>query len=145
MSNFLLNLSIKLLNIFQGVTVIKPGPGGGASGVGDGFSEALPEGDAVVGPIGPDSRLASISYKVKQILKNIAGPILIALGSVGVIYMVVLGVQYAKSENDDKRATVKRRLVNLAIGVVAMFALAALCMAIKWEVIVPELFSYMDN
>ena len=125
MSNFLLNLSIKLLNIFQGRTVLKGG---------DSSTEEQQAG-----------RLKSVSDKVHDILSTIAGPILIALGSVGVIYMVILGVQYAKSENDDKRATVKRRLVNLAIGVVAMFALAAMCMAIKWNVIVPELFSYMGK
>lgn len=87
--------------------------------------------------------LNSISEKVHTILKTIAGPILMALGSVGVIYILVLGVQYAKSENDDKRATVKKRIVNLAIGIFAMFALATICLTVKWDVIVPELFSYM--
>jgi len=90
-------------------------------------------------------KLDRISGKVHTILKTIAGPILLAIGSVGALYMVVLGVQYAKSENDDKRAQVKKRLVNLAIGVVAMFGLAAICLAVKWDVIVPELFGYMDN
>lgn len=140
MSNFLLNLSLKMLNIFQGVTVI---------GLGDDKFHTT-EGDTNIGT-GTDpkleqaKKLETISEKVKTILTTIAGPILIALGSVGVIYMVILGVQYAKSENDDKRATVKRRLVNLAIGVVAMFALATVCMAIQWDVIVPELFSYMKK
>ena len=89
--------------------------------------------------------LTAISEKVHTILKTIAGPILVAIGSIGVIYMIVLGVQYAKSENDDNRASVKRRLVNLAIGVVAIFALATICLAVKWDVIVPEMFGYMDE
>ena len=88
--------------------------------------------------------LKSISDKVYSILYDIAGPILIAIGSIGVIYMIVLGVQYAKSENEEKRATVKRRLVNMAIGVVAIFALAAVCLSVRWDIIVPELFDYMD-
>lgn len=89
--------------------------------------------------------LVEVSNKVHTILSTIAGPILIALGSCGVIYMVVLGVQYAKGENDDKRAVVKRRLVNLAIGVVAIFALATVCLAIKWDVVVPEMFGYYSD
>jgi hypothetical protein len=89
--------------------------------------------------------LVEVSEKVHTILSKIASPILIALGACGVIYMVVLGVQYAKGENDDKRAAVKRRIVNLAIGVVAIFALAAVCLAVKWDVVVPEMFGYMDG
>lgn len=150
MSNFLLNLSLKMLNIFQGLSAImRRGDDEkdetsmkNENGVVDRWEEG---GSTSVGAEGTGPDLTEISGKVKQILTNIAGPILIALGSVGVIYMVILGVQYAKSENDDKRATVKRRLVNLAIGVVAMFALATVCMAIQWDVIVPELFSYMKK
>jgi len=48
----------------------------------------------------------------------------------------------AGTENDEKRAEVKRRLVNLAIGVLIMGALIALCMAVRWDVLVPELFGY---
>lgn len=89
--------------------------------------------------------LKAVSDKVHDILSGIAGPILVAIGAIGTIYMVVLGVQYAKSEDEGKRSTVKKRLVNMAIGVVAIFALAAVCLAIQWNVVVPELFGYMDN
>lgn len=104
-----------------------------------------PDGGGTSSSSAPSNKLTSISEKVHEILSGIAGPILIALGSIGVIYMVVLGVQYAKSEGDDKRATVKRRLVNLAIGIVAIFALAAICLAVRWDIVVPQMFGYMDK
>jgi len=86
--------------------------------------------------------LKDTSEQVHTILSTIVGPCLSVIGSIGVLYMIVMGVQYAKAENDEKRAEVKRRLVNLAIGVLIMGALIALCMAVRWDVLVPELFGY---
>ena len=86
--------------------------------------------------------LAKTAKKVSEILSEIVGPCLTAIGSIGVIYMVVLGVQYAKAESDEKRMNMKKRLINLAIGVLVMIVLITLCFAIKWDVLVPEMFGY---
>ena len=89
--------------------------------------------------------LVATSAKVSEILKGIVGPCLTALGSIGVIYMVVMGVQYAKAESEEKRAEVKKRLVNLAIGVVVMIVMITLCFAIKWDTVIPEMFGYLGE
>lgn len=85
---------------------------------------------------------AEAATKATEILNGIAGPVLIALGGAAAIYMIVLGVQFAKSEDDGKRNEIKKRLVNTAIGVVVIIALGTLCTAIKWDSIVEQLFGY---
>lgn len=91
------------------------------------------------------TRLQATSAKVNEILKNIVGPCLSVIGSLGILYIIILGVQYAKSESDEKRAECKKRMVNLAIGVIVMIIMLTLCFAIKWDKIVPELFGYYPN
>lgn len=86
--------------------------------------------------------LAKTSAKVTEILSGIVGPCLSVIGSIGVIYLIVLGVQYAKAESDEKRMNMKKRLVNLAIGLVVMIVLITLCFAIKWDTLVTEVFGY---
>ena len=80
--------------------------------------------------------------KVTEILRTMVGPILTALGGAGTIYVIILGCQYAKAEDDGKRKDIKKRIWNLVIGIVAMFTLAALCIAIKWDSLVSEMFGY---
>lgn len=80
--------------------------------------------------------------KATEILNGIAGPVLIALGSAAIIYIIVLGVQFAKSEDDGKRTEIKKRLINTAIGVVVIMALGALFTAVKWDSVVEQLFGY---
>lgn len=89
--------------------------------------------------------LAKTAQKVSEILHGIVGPCLTVIGSIGVLYMVVLGVQYAKAESDEKRMNMKKRLINLAIGVLVMIVLITLCFAIKWDRIIPEMFGYLDS
>lgn len=91
------------------------------------------------------SSVAATATKVYEVLHNIVGPCLSALEGCAIIYIVILGVQYAKSENNDKRADVKKRIVNLAIGVVAIAVMITLCFAIRWDKIVPELFGYLEQ
>lgn len=88
--------------------------------------------------------LAEVGKKVNEILGNIVGPVLIALGAAGAVYMIVLGVQYAKADADDKRAEVKKRLVNCLIGVIIMIVLVVICMAIDWAKFV-QIFGYIDG
>lgn len=78
-------------------------------------------------------KLTAIGEEVHTILSTWVGPIFIALGGVGSIYIIVLAVQYAKSENDSKRAEVKTRIVNCLIGVIALLAIATVSLTIKGE------------
>ena len=85
--------------------------------------------------------LGELSEQIKVILGIWVGPILTALGGVGAIYIVILGVQFAKSESEEKRAEAKKRMINLAVGVVLIMALAAVCMFVDWEGLV-QIFGY---
>ena len=85
--------------------------------------------------------LVELSNQIHDILSTIVGPILIALGGAGAIYIVVLGVQFAKSESEEKRAEAKKRMINLAIGVVLILALASVCTFIDWASFI-QIFGY---
>ncbi len=80
--------------------------------------------------------------KVNEILKTMAGPIFAVLGGAGAIYVIILGVSYAKSEDDGKKKEMKKRIFNLVIGIIAMFALATICLAIQWEPFIESLLGY---
>lgn len=89
--------------------------------------------------------LGAVGEEVNSILRTWVGPIFIALGGVGSVYIIVLAVQYAKSENDSKRAEAKTRIVNCAIGVVAILVIATVCLTVDWAELV-KIFGYTaDN
>ena len=88
-----------------------------------------------------DQKLTDISTEVNNILKIWVGPLLIAIGGVGAVYMIVMGIQYAKSESDGKRAEIKSRLVNCIIGVISILVLGSLCIGIDWAGVV-QIFGY---
>lgn len=89
-------------------------------------------------------RVVDTAQKVHEVLANIVAPCLTVLGSLAIMYVIVLGVQYAKSENDEKRAEVKKRIINTAIGAVAIIVLILLCWLVDWAKIIPEIFGYVD-
>ena len=65
-------------------------------------------------------------------------PILIAVVLVfGLIYAIILGIQFAKAEDTDQRDKAKTRLINVIIGVVV----AAVLMAIIYAVL-PSVLQY---
>ena len=59
-------------------------------------------------------------------------PTLIAVVLViGMVYAIIIGVQFAKAEDTDQRDKAKNRLINVIIGVVV----AAVLMIIIWAVV----------
>lgn len=86
--------------------------------------------------------LASVGGQVHDILKEWVGPLFIMIGACGGIWSVVMGVQYARCENDAKRAELKSRMVNCIIGVVIIWILAIACLCINWGEIV-KIFGYI--
>ena len=53
-------------------------------------------------------------------------PILILVGTAGMIYAIVLGVKLARAETTDQRDEAKKRLINAIIALVVMIALILL-------------------
>ena len=88
--------------------------------------------------------LGVVAGEVNTILSTWVGPIFIALGGVGSVYIIVLAVQYAKSENDSKRAEAKTRMVNCIIGVLALLVIATGCLTVDWVGFV-QMFGYASN
>lgn len=78
---------------------------------------------------------------VDEILSVWVGPFMTALGAVGAIYVIILGIQYAKSENDSKRAEAKTRMVNCIIGVLSLIVIGVVCWAVNW-VEIAQIFGY---
>ena len=46
--------------------------------------------------------------------------IMIVLGLAGIVYAIVLGINYAKAENADQKDAAKKRLINVVIGIMVM-------------------------
>lgn len=53
-------------------------------------------------------------------------PILILVGTAGVIYAIVLGVRLARAESADQQQEAKKRMINFIIGLVSIVALILL-------------------
>ena len=54
---------------------------------------------------------------VYAVLPNILWAILALVGSAGMVYAVILGINLAKAESEDKRKTAATRMKNTLIGV----------------------------
>ena len=52
---------------------------------------------------------ADVSNKVNEILNSWVGPLFTVIGAIGCIYIIILAVQYAKAEGDNKGKTIKIR------------------------------------
>ncbi len=61
-----------------------------------------------------------------RVLDSFLLPVIIILGVAGMIYGIVLGVQYAKAESADQREEAKKRMINAIIGIVIMLVLLIL-------------------
>lgn len=60
---------------------------------------------------------------VYDTLPTILWTILAAVGGAGVVYSIILGINLAKSDSDDKRKTASARLKNTIIGLSVLIVL----------------------
>lgn len=61
-------------------------------------------------------------------LINVIVPVLLGLvGSVGLIYCILLGVKYAKSSDPQEHEQAKKALIHAIIGFVLIFVLLIMC------------------
>ena len=66
--------------------------------------------------------------------------IMILLGVAGVIYIIIVGVQYAKSENADEKDAAKKKLINIAVALIIM--LVALIVVFIFIKNAPAIFNW---
>lgn len=71
---------------------------------------------------------------VYKVLPNILWSIMAVAGAAGVVYSIVLGVNLAKSETEDKRKTAATRIKNTVIGVAVLIIIIVFI-----NVVLPEI------
>ena len=64
--------------------------------------------------------------QIVGIVDSLLNPILIIGGTVGMIFVIILGVNFSKAESADKREEAKKRMINAIIGVVVTLLLLIL-------------------
>ena len=65
----------------------------------------------------------SIASPVIGLINSLLGPLLGIVGAAGAIYCVILGVKFAKAEEQQDREKAKQALKNAIIGFVLIFVL----------------------
>ena len=76
--------------------------------------------------------LTAVAGAFRQIMQYIIGPVLSIIGVAAVIYVIMLGIQYAKAEDADGRKKVQGRLIGAAVGAVIIVAGVVLCFSLDW-------------
>lgn len=87
---------------------------------------------AISNALASDATLGAIATRIDGIIKNIVSPVLTVIGAAGVIYAIILGVNYIKAETPDKRKEAQSRLIGAIIGVIIIIAGIVICQAINW-------------
>ena len=64
--------------------------------------------------------------EIVNAINTLLYPILILVGTAGVIYAIYLGVNLARAESADKQQEAKKRLINAIIGLACIIALVLL-------------------
>ena len=65
----------------------------------------------------------SVASPIVGLINSLLGPLLGIVGAAGAIYCVVLGVKFAKAEEQQDREKAKQALKNAIIGFVLIFVL----------------------
>lgn len=66
------------------------------------------------------SFVANILDPVFDVLGWLLPVIMILIGLVGIIYSIILGLNFAKAESTDQRDAAKKKLINVVIGVLVI-------------------------
>ena len=91
------------------------------------------------------SSFAEIATGVMKVMKNIVGPIMIAVGVFFTILLIYLGVMYAKAEDASKRKELMGRLIGCAIGLVIILVGIAVVYAINWVELYAEMTGHKHD
>ncbi|MBQ4558060.1 MAG: hypothetical protein IJA61_01635 [Clostridia bacterium] len=73
----------------------------------------------------PDG-IKEIMVKIYEVIESIVVPVIILVATVGIIYAIVLGVNYAKAETSDAKEEAKKRIINVVVGAVLIIVLVLL-------------------
>ena len=83
---------------------------------------------------------AQVAAPIISLINSLLGPLLGIVGAAGAIYCVVLGVKFAKAEEQQDREKAKQALKNAIIGFVLIFVLL---LALK--LLMPAMITWANN
>lgn len=66
---------------------------------------------------GKDNEWMEMVKTLVRIVDQFMPIAMIVVGMVGSIYVIILGIQYSKSENEEAKAEAKKKLINGAVGI----------------------------
>ena len=96
---------------------------------------------AAAGAPAGNATLTNLANEIDRIMGSIVSPILVVIGAAGMIYAIILGVNYIKAETPDKRKEAQGRLIGAIIGVVIILAGIAICNFVDWATIASTFIS----
>ena len=84
--------------------------------------------------------IQSAAQPIIELINAAAGPLLMIVAALGVIYCIILGAKLAKAEEPQDREKAKNALKNAIIGFVLIFVLIA-----ALNLMLPSLTSWMND
>ncbi len=81
--------------------------------------------------------------QIVDIVDGLLNPLLVIGGTVGMIFVIILGVNFSKAESADKREEAKKRMINAIIGVVV--TLLMLILVKLFTANAPEIVSWINT
>lgn len=75
---------------------------------------------------GAPTWLQPIMITMYNIINSLVVPIIIMVAVIGIIYSIVLGVNYARAETSDQKEEAKKRIINVVVGALLMIVLMLL-------------------
>jgi len=68
--------------------------------------------------------------KLLKLVTDLLTPIFAVLATVGIVWAIVLGVQYMKAESTDKKEEAKKRMINVIVGTAIMLVMVIILIMI---------------
>ena len=86
---------------------------------------------------------SNILAAITRVIDTLLWPIFGIVAALGIVYAIVLGVNYAKAETSDKKEEAKKRIINAVVGVVVMLALIVVIKVFINNI--PQVKQWMDS
>lgn len=88
-----------------------------------------------------DTNIAQeLANPIIKLIKQFAGPVLGIVGAIGAIFVIVLGVKFAKAEEPQEREKAKAHLKNAIIGFALIFILL-----LALNIAMPKLIDWVNG
>lgn len=82
----------------------------------------------------------AIAEPIIKLIKQFAGPLLGIVGAIGSIFVIILGVKFAKAEEPQEREKAKAHLKNAIIGFALIFVLL-----LALNIMMPRLIDWVNG